>query len=106
MLEGTTNVVALSLEIGTRETGGCVVLVGGWVTAGVLVSAAELVNDVVSGVCDAEETSEALVVLVSETGIVGSLDGSGVLVTPVTPVPVDDEVVMPVPTDDEVVTSV
>lgn len=49
MLEGTTRVVALSLEIGTREMGGCVVLVGASVTAGVLVSVAELVNLVVSG---------------------------------------------------------
>jgi hypothetical protein len=107
MLEGTTKVVALSLEMGTRETGGRV-FEGGAVTIGALVSTAELV--VVSGTCEAVvmvETTESLVILVSETGMVGSLDGEGLLVTPVTPEFVMADVVTPVSVGaEDVVTAV
>lgn len=55
-------------------------------------------KDVVSGAfeVDGMDGSVALVVLISDVGMVGSLVGEGVLVTPVTPVPMDDAVGMPV----------
>lgn len=105
MLEGATKVVASSLEIGTSDWGGRV-FEGGGVTAGALVCVAELVM----GICDADVLVDATGALVgrvdsvSDVGMVGSLDGKGVLVPAVMPVPV--EICEPLPVEADGVTPV